>query len=59
MKKKKMYNHPRCQCIYLTAENSLMAISNIPVGGETDRYDASGKDFSTDSHAWDTDEWAE
>ena len=36
-----------------------MAISNIPVGGETDRYDASGKDFSTDFHAWDTDEWAE
>lgn len=59
MKKKKMYNHPRCQCICLAAENSLMAISNIPVGGETDRYDASGKDFSTDSHAWDTDEWAE
>ena len=54
-----MYNHPRCQCICLAAENSLMAISNIPVGGETDRYDASGKDFSADSHAWDKDEWAE
>lgn len=56
MKKKKMYNHPRCQCICLAAENSLMAISNIPVGGETDRYDASEKDFSTDFHAWDTNE---
>ena len=54
-----MYNHPCCERIRLAAEDSLMAISNIPVGGETDRYDASGKDFSTDFHAWDTDEWAE
>lgn len=59
MKKKKMYNHPRCERIRLAAEDSLMAISNIPVGGETDRYDASQMEYSSDSHVWDTDKWSE